>query len=150
MSRLITKQEKKVVLDKKGKDFVVIRPLSRDEMLALSDLLGEPIMLHDYLQKVRQLLDRDPNKEVEKILNEQIEKIKEYETNKTKKSKIYNDNLLLKSIVKIVDDGKRIDDHEFYLKNIDNVTYQQLIKAVMELNIPSMEKMDFLGIKAEK
>ncbi len=143
MSRLITKQEKKIVLDKKGKDYVVIRPLSNDEMMAMSDD-SQPIMLEEYLMKVRELLDRDPNEELLKVVEKHIAEIKKADKEKDKKSKEYNDNLLLKSIVKIVDDGKSISDHSYYISNIDNFTYQKLIAEIIKLNIPTQDKIDFL------
>ena len=145
MSRLITKQEKKIKLDDKGKDYVVVRPLTRDEMLDLSGIYEEQPILEEYLGKVRQLLDRDPNKEIEKIVNEHLEKIKEYEKKKNEISMRYNDALIKKSVVKIVDDGKVFKQGvESYIEMIDNVTYQKIIAGILQLNIPSNSKIDFL------
>lgn len=145
MSRLVTKQVKKVKLDEKGKDYVIIRPLTRDEMLEISSIFEETPMLNEYLMQVRQLLDRDPNKEIEKIVNEHLEKIKAYEEKKTKINLRYNDMLVKKSIVEIYDDGKKYKGSiDSYISAIDNVTYQKIVNGILAINIPTKEKVDFL------
>ena len=144
MSRLITKQSKKIVFDEKRKDFIVIRPLSYDEMVGMNEINQENVMLEHYLAEVRKLLDRDPNEKIEKIVNDQIETIKKMEKEKIAKMKEYNDKMVLASIVKIVDDGKKINDHEFYIRNIDNSTYQEILAEILKLNIPSQDKLIFL------
>jgi len=141
MSRKCTKQEKKIEFAEK--DFVIIRPMSHDEMRGARSNIADNSMMSEFLTEMSKLLDRDPNGEVKQKLESSIAEIKKLDENKLKSIEDYNNAILKNSIVKIVDDGVEQKIEE-YLVAIDFKTYEKILIEIYELNMPSKKEKDFL------
>ena len=148
MSRKCTKSTKKVEFVKG--DYVVVRPLTHDEMNQARTVLNNSGMMTEFLTEMSKLLDRDPNNEIQEKFEENLKKIKETEDNRFEALKEYNQIMLKHSIVEIFDDNEKQENIEEYLADIDFVTYESIMKAVIELCVPSKEESDFLENGQEK
>lgn len=148
MSVKCTKRTKKIQFSEN--DYVVIRPLTHDEMNSARSVLKNSEMLSQFLDEMGKLLDRDPNKEINEKFEENLEKIKEFDENKMDYLKEYNNMLIESSIVEVMDDGEKEEDIKTYLNDIDFITYETIMRGIIELCSPNKEESDFLEEGQEK
>ena len=142
MSRRCSKLHKTVKFSEK--DYVIIRPLTHDEMVGARESLASNSMMSEFLKEMGKLLDKGCNAEVNAQFKESFDKIKEVDDKKTASLKEYNDAILKCAIVKVFDDGVEELNIESYLNDIDFKSYEKILTSIYELCIPDEKKQDFL------